>query len=61
LLIAQHLDAGYDTVLAEGKSANPMVTRGTQRPRALIALHDCRVLSVISAIHLLSLSSQVSS
>src|SRR5437588_12441221 len=51
LLIAQHLDAGDDTVLAERESANAMVAGEAKRPRALAALHGRRILLVIIAGH----------
>ena len=51
MLIAQHLDAGDDTVLAERESANAMVAGEAKRPRALAALHGSGILLVIIAVH----------
>src|SRR5207237_8333773 len=51
LLIAQHLNAGDDAVLAERKSANAMIAGEAKRPRTLAALHGGRILLVIIAGH----------
>ncbi|OLD26984.1 MAG: hypothetical protein AUJ04_04950 [Acidobacteria bacterium 13_1_40CM_3_55_6] len=53
LLIAEHLDAGDYTVLAERESANAMVAGEAKRPRTLAALHGRCILLVIIASHLI--------
>src|SRR5712691_5797081 len=48
--MAEQLYSFHNTVLAERKTANPVVTSGTQPPRTLITLDNCGVLWMISAI-----------
>jgi len=50
-VLTQQLYAGDNTILAKGKSANAMVTRGTERPRAVVTLNGGGILYVISANH----------
>lgn len=52
----QKFHAGYDAILAKGKTADAVITPGTESPRALVTLDDRRILGVISAIQHSSLS-----
>jgi len=51
LLLLQKLGSGDDAILTKGKSANPVIARRTQRPRATVALHYRLIINVIRAIH----------